>query len=72
MSAKELNRYAKLSHDTELILIKSAEKFGLSLRGINRVRKVSRTVADLNGHDEIKENDLLEALQYRELSINSL
>ncbi len=72
MSAKELDKYAKLSHDTEAILIQSAEKFGLSLRGINRVRKVSRTIADLNGHNEIKENDLLEALQYREIAFNSL
>ncbi len=72
MSAKELNNYAKLSDSSEAILIKSAEKFGLSLRGINRVRKVSRTIADLNTHDEIRDNDLLEALQYREFNFNAL
>ncbi len=72
MSAKELDSYAKLSNSSETILIKSAEKFGLSLRGINRVRKVSRTIADLNTHDEIRDNDLLEALQYREFNFNAL
>ncbi len=72
MSSEDLNIYAKLNSDTEAILIKSAEKFGLSLRGINRVRKVSRTIADIAGHDRIEENDLLEALQYREFSFNSL
>ncbi len=39
MSAKELDSYARLSNSSETILIKSAEKFGLSLRGINRVLK---------------------------------
>ncbi len=72
MNAKELNNYTKLSESSEAILIKSAEKFGLSLRGINRVRKVSRTIADLGNHDNIKDSDLLEALQYREFNFNAL
>ncbi len=72
MNAKELNNYTKLSESSEAILIKSAEKFGLSLRGINRVRKVSRTIADLDNHDNIKDSDLLEALQYREFNFNAL
>jgi len=72
MNPEELDRYAGLNQNIETILIKSAEKFGLSLRGINRVRKVSRTIADIAGHGRIEEDDLLEALQYRELSFNSL
>ena len=37
----------------------------LSARGYNRVLKVARTIADLDGRDSISTEDLAEALQYR-------
>ena len=38
----------------------------LSPRSYHRVLKVSRTIADLEGDEEIKESHLTEALQYRQ------
>jgi magnesium chelatase family protein len=40
-------------------------KLSLSARGYDRVRKVSRTIADLAGEDRVSAEHLAEALQFR-------
>ncbi len=46
-------------------LQKAAERFHLSPRACHRILKVSRTIADLNHHQDIKQEDLLEAIDLR-------
>jgi len=66
MSIEEINSFCKLDSKSTEILEKAEEKFGLSPRGIHKILKVSRTIADLEESPEIKPVHLLEALQYRE------
>ncbi len=46
------------------------EKLGLSARAFHRVLKVARTIADLEGKENIEKNNLFEALSYRRLDRN--
>ena len=47
------------------MLVKAAERFGLSARGYHRVLRVARTIADLAGDEAVRKPHLAEALSYR-------
>ena len=47
------------------LLIKVAERFGLSARGYHRVLRVARTIADLDGSDKVRRPHVAEAVSYR-------
>ena len=60
------------SPDTEgkALLIKAAERFGLTARGYHRVMRVARTIADLDGATGVQRPHVAEALSFR-LSTNA-
>ncbi|MCB2117278.1 MAG: YifB family Mg chelatase-like AAA ATPase [Rhodobacteraceae bacterium] len=47
------------------LLAKVAERFGLSARGYHRVLRVARTIADLDGSDEVRKPHVAEAVSFR-------
>ena len=66
LNVKLQNKFCKISDSSKNILKKAQEKMNLSSRGISKILKVSRTIADLEGTNNIKDEHILEALQYRE------
>ncbi|MEJ8589824.1 YifB family Mg chelatase-like AAA ATPase [Riemerella anatipestifer] len=67
MGPKEIERFCELD-EVSLLLIKNAmEKLNLSARAYDRILKVSRTIADLEGEANIQSHHIAEAIQYRSL-----
>ena len=67
MNEALLKKWALLSAPAEKLLALAMEKFQLSARAYDRIRKLSRTIADLEGSSTIKQEHISEAIQYRNL-----
>lgn len=67
LSPKNIKKYCKLSKDAESIMEQAFKKYRFSARTYNKILKVSRTIADLDGEEIIQENHVLEAVRYRSL-----
>ena len=65
LNVKLLDEFCKLDNTSNIILQKATEKMNLSSRGYSKILKVARTIADLECSKEIKEDHIIEALQYR-------
>ena len=68
MSQKHIKKYIKLSEKLERIIEMAYDKYKFSARSFNKILKLSRTIADLRGSDEISSEDLLEAIRFRNLN----
>jgi magnesium chelatase family protein len=67
LGARALESGAPLDGDGHALLERAAARFGLSARAITRVRRVARTIADLDGSAAVRAPHVAEALQYRVL-----
>jgi magnesium chelatase family protein len=65
LSTPELARVAALDSDGHRILERAVERLALSARAIERVRRLARTIADMEGSDPVRGQHVAEALQYR-------
>ncbi len=65
----ELSRVAALEPAAQRLLVAAASRLRLSTRGLDRVVRVARTIADFEGRPRIGERDLAEALSYRALDV---
>ncbi len=65
LNEEEIEAYCILNTDAQKILQSAVEKFALSHRSIGSIKKVARTIADIEGHEQIGKRDMLEALSYR-------
>jgi magnesium chelatase family protein len=67
MSTRQIRSYCELSTDCERLLERAMLQQGLSARAHDRILKVARTVADLDGSALIEAKHNAEAIQYRTL-----
>ncbi len=67
MGPKELRAYCTPSEPVKALLRAAIQTLGLSARSYDRLLKVSRTIADLEGVDDISVSHVAEAIQYRSL-----
>jgi magnesium chelatase family protein len=65
LSGPAARRLIVLDHDGQFFLEAAVLRFGLSGRGYDKVLKVARTIADLDGSAAVRAEHLSEALQYR-------
>jgi magnesium chelatase family protein len=67
MSSRQLRKYCNISSECERLLETAMNRLGLSARAHDRILKVSRTIADLEGAESISTTHVSEAIQYRSL-----
>ncbi len=67
MSGKLLRKFCKLDDAGESVLRQAMTELGLSARAHDKVLRVSRTIADIAGRENIATEDVLEAIHYRRL-----
>jgi magnesium chelatase family protein len=67
MQGKWIEKHCQLSESGNRLLRAAMEKLNLSARAYDRIRKVARTIADLNEEENIQTEHVAEAIQYRSL-----
>lgn len=71
MNTPLLKKYCPLDTQCLALLKVAMQKFGLSARAYDRIIKLSRTIADLDGNEKIDPRNIAEAIQYRTLDKES-
>ena len=67
MNSRQLKQFCPLDSKALALLETAIEKLGMSARAYNRVIKISRTIADLEGLENISASHISEAIQYRNM-----
>jgi magnesium chelatase family protein len=67
MTTRQIRVYCELGADAERLLERAMQQQGLTARAHDRILKVARTVADLDGAGPLTVSHLAEAIQYRTL-----
>ena len=70
MTNRHIKKFWQIDEASQKLLELATDKFGLSARAYTRILKVARTIADLEGQENILPAHLSEAIQYRSLDRN--
>ena len=71
MGPNEMRKYCDLSEESAGLMKNAFEAMGLTARSYDRILKVARTVADLDGSEEIQPQHIAEAIQYRAVNLGN-
>lgn len=67
MASRHIRSHCRIDEQTHHVLESAIDRLGLSARAYNRILKISRTIADLEGDAELRVHHVTEAIQYRSL-----
>lgn len=65
MRPSHMKKYCNIDEDSEYLMKTAFDNLKLSVRAYNKILKVSRTVADIEGCEKIKKEHIAEAISYR-------
>jgi len=65
MSSRQVQRFCPINDDCHQLLERAIDRYGISARGWTKILKVARTIADLEGSENILPRHISEALSYR-------
>ena len=71
MGPEEMRKFCALDDASAELMKQAFDAMGLTARSYDRILKVARTVADLDGSDEIKPEHIAEAIQYRAVNLGN-
>ena len=71
MGPDEMRKFCELSEESAALMKAAFESMGLTARSYDRILKVARTVADLDGSGEIQPQHIAEAIQYRAVNLGN-
>ncbi len=70
MSYRHIKRFCKIDNESKELLKSAINELGFSVRCYHKILKVARTIADLEGKENIAPDNISEAIQYRSLDRN--
>ncbi len=70
MTNRHIKKFCQIDEASQRLIEMAIDRFGLSARAYTRILKVARTIADLEGQENIQAAHLSEAIQYRTLDRN--
>ncbi|MCD7859988.1 MAG: YifB family Mg chelatase-like AAA ATPase [Firmicutes bacterium] len=71
MGPQELRRFCALSEDCAALMRQAFDALGLTARSYDRILKVARTIADLDGSPQLQPQHIAEAIQYRTTNLGN-
>jgi magnesium chelatase family protein len=67
MNSRQIRRFCAIDSESQDLVERAMDKFGLSARAHSRILKIARTIADLETSPQIGSHHVAEAIQYRTL-----
>ena len=71
MGPEEMRKFCALDEEAAELRKESVDALGLTARSYDRILKVARTVADLEGSEQIQPQHIAEAIQYRAVNLGN-